>query len=70
MKMKRGVKVMSSMANYQGVSISSVQGDITQMDVDAIVNAANDRLSHGAGLAADIVKKGCLTHWFCVHVLV
>jgi putative ATPase len=35
-----------------------VQGDITEEQVDAIVNAANSRLQHGGGLAAAIVRRG------------
>ena len=34
------------------------QGDITDEQVDAIVNAANEWLQHGAGVAAAIVRKG------------
>ena len=35
-----------------------VEGDLTEMDVDAIVNAANNDLQLGAGVAGAIRKKG------------
>ena len=38
--------------------IQLVQGDITTEDVDAIVNAANEHLQHGGGVAWAISKKG------------
>ena len=38
--------------------LSLVQGDITERDVDAIVNAANFHLQHGGGVAGAIVRKG------------
>ena len=41
-----------------GVKLTVSKGDITDQHVDAIVNAANDRLAHGAGVAGAIVKKG------------
>ena len=34
------------------------KGDITLLEVDAIVNPANSGLIHGGGLAAQIVKRG------------
>lgn len=33
-------------------------GDITEEDTEAIVNAANSQLQHGAGVAGAIVRKG------------
>ena len=39
-------------------TLEIVQGDITELAVDAIVNAANVQLQHGAGVAGSIVRKG------------
>lgn len=41
-----------------GQSIQIIQGDITAEEVDAIVNAANEHLQHGGGVAWTIAKKG------------
>jgi len=41
-----------------GKILRLVQGDITERDVDAVVNAANSYLQHGGGVAGAIVKKG------------
>jgi O-acetyl-ADP-ribose deacetylase (regulator of RNase III) len=41
-----------------GKTLRLVQGDITERDVDAIVNAANSHLQHGGGVAGAIVRRG------------
>lgn len=41
-----------------GQTLELVQGDITQEHVDAIVNAANEYLRHGGGVAAAIARRG------------
>jgi O-acetyl-ADP-ribose deacetylase (regulator of RNase III) len=41
-----------------GHLIRIVQGDLTEEPVDAIVNAANEYLVHGGGVAGAIVRKG------------
>jgi O-acetyl-ADP-ribose deacetylase (regulator of RNase III) len=43
---------------YQHTTIELVEGDLTTMKVDAIVNAANGQLMHGGGVAGAIVKRG------------
>ncbi|MFQ6055856.1 MAG: macro domain-containing protein, partial [Methanosarcinales archaeon] len=40
------------------MEIKLVKGDITEMDVDAIVNAANNYLILGGGVAGAIRQKG------------
>ena len=41
-----------------GRTLELVEGDITEIQTDAIVNAANDRLILGAGVAGAIRRKG------------
>ena len=41
-----------------GQTIQIVQGDITIEEVDAIVNAANEHLQHGGGVARTISAQG------------
>lgn len=41
-----------------GQSLQIAQGDITLEEVDAIVNAANEHLQHGGGVAWAIVRRG------------
>jgi len=41
-----------------GQSLQIAQGDITTDQVDAIVNAANEHLQHGGGVAWAIVRRG------------
>jgi O-acetyl-ADP-ribose deacetylase (regulator of RNase III) len=39
---------------YKGIVIKVIKGDITEQDTDAVVNAANKRLSPGGGVAGAI----------------
>lgn len=51
----------SVMVEYQtasGQAIRLIRGDLTMQDVDVVVNAANQRLRHGGGVAAVIAQRG------------
>jgi O-acetyl-ADP-ribose deacetylase (regulator of RNase III) len=41
-----------------GTNLELLEGDITELEVDAIVNPANDKLKLGTGVAGAIRKKG------------
>ncbi|MEM0202643.1 MAG: macro domain-containing protein [Archaeoglobaceae archaeon] len=43
---------------FRGVQIEALHGDITKLEVDAIVNAANTHLYMGGGVAGAIKKAG------------
>ncbi|MCL4531292.1 MAG: macro domain-containing protein [Chloroflexi bacterium] len=51
-------KVLVERVLSTGQTIQIVQGDITAETTDAIVNAANEYLQHGAGVAGAIVRRG------------
>src|ERR1700677_929800 len=44
------------MASQEAIIL--LEGDLTEMETDAIVNAANNDLKHGGGVAGAILRKG------------
>ena len=50
--------ILHSYQSEQGQVFSLIHGDLTTQKVDAIVNAANERLRHGGGVAALILQRG------------
>ena len=51
-------KVYKELIVLDFYKIQIVKDDITNEQVGAITNAANERLQHGAGVAGAIVRKG------------
>lgn len=49
---------MSGSVEVAGARVVVVQGDLTQQDVAAVVNAANEGLVHGGGVAWALVAAG------------
>jgi len=50
--------ILKELTLPSGQTIQIAQGDLTLEDVDAIVNAANEHLQHGGGVAWAIVRRG------------
>lgn len=52
------MKTIKEIIMENGKLVKVVQGDITEEETEAIVNAANSHLKHGGGVAGAIVRKG------------
>ncbi|XP_040886837.1 protein mono-ADP-ribosyltransferase PARP14-like [Toxotes jaculatrix] len=57
-KLSNGGTTVASYSLCDGLQVLVCQGDITKQDADALVNAANEDLDHGGGVAAALSKAG------------
>jgi len=56
--MGKGNRTVAETILPSGHRVVLVQGDLTEEEADALVNAANSYLQHGGGVAGALVRKG------------
>ncbi|KAI3376256.1 hypothetical protein L3Q82_016761 [Scortum barcoo] len=57
-KLSKGCKIVASYSLCDRLQVQVCQGDITELEADALVNAANEDLDHCGGVAAALSKAG------------
>uniref|UniRef100_A0A4W6EF05 Macro domain-containing protein n=1 Tax=Lates calcarifer TaxID=8187 RepID=A0A4W6EF05_LATCA len=57
-RLSNGGATVARYSFRDGLQVLVCQGDITQQEADALVNAANEDLDHGGGVAAALSKAG------------
>lgn len=55
---KKGARKNHIVISFESTQLEILEGDITELDTDAIVNAANEDLQLGSGVAGAIREKG------------